>query len=292
MVSSSQTSIYNLLESFMARHRVLILFIYTFTIVWVAFFASKVIGEITYGTEAMGKLYSLIGSLPLIGILAFRRYFIEQGRAVFWKKFSLRNNWSYSPTLDLSKESAVLLKQGNSGRSAKYELRKIIDGRQIRIFYYTFTVSAGKHTYTYSYTVFGFTFNGSFPHLYLDRNLNTYGVNNTTLVRFGVNIDLPPVSLPTEFEQKFKLYVPEKYEIEALQIFTPDILAHLLDINFKYDIEFVDQEVLVFIDGEIDSLDKLEKEFEVAKKIRDLLAPTLNSIKFSPIGDRPHYLSR
>src|SRR3989344_2244121 len=125
MVSSSQTSIYNVLESFMARHRVLILFIYTFTIVWVAFFASKVIGEITYGTEAMGKLYSLIGSLPLIGILAFRRDFIEQVGAVVWKKFSLRNNWSYSPTLDLSKESAVLLKQGNSGRSAKYELRKI-----------------------------------------------------------------------------------------------------------------------------------------------------------------------
>ena len=238
------------------------------------------------------EVFTYIALIPIGIILTYSRYLIGQGRSVFWKEFALRNGWGYSPKLDLSKEPAILLKQGNSGRSAKYELRKTIDGKQVRIFYYTFTVRVGKHTYTYSYTVIGFTFSGSFPHLYLDRALNTSGATKISLGSFGVKVDLPPVSLPSEFEEKFKLYVPQKYEMEALQIFTPDILIRLLDIDFKYDIEFINQEVLIFIDGEIDSLEKLEHEFEAAKKIRDLLAPTLNSIKFSPIGDRPYYLSR
>lgn len=238
------------------------------------------------------EVFTYIALIPIGIILAYSRYLIGQGRAVFWKEFALQNGWVYSPKLDLSKEPAILLKQGNSGRWGKYELRKNVDGKQVRIFYYTYKVRVGKHTYTHSYTVIGFTFSGSFPHLFLDRALNTSGVTNVSLVPLGIKIDIPPVPLPSEFEEKFKLYSPQKYEIEALQIFTPDILEHLLNIDFKYDIEFIDQEILIFIDGEIDSLEKLEHEFEAAKKIRDLLAPTLNSIKFSPIGDRPYYLTK
>jgi len=277
----SQKNIYSVLEGFMKQHGTLVMFAYIFTLAWIAFFAWKVIGEIKYGTEAMGKLYMFIGLLPIIGILIFRGYLVEQGRSAFWKEFALRNGYTYSPTLDLSKEAGIMFKQGNAGRSVRHVLSGVLDGKEIRIFGYTFKVRVGKHTVSYTYTVFGIKFQGSFPHLYLNRDDNTYGAS------VGEHI-----SLPTEFEEKFTLFVPKEYEIEALQVFTPDVLGHLLNIDYKYDIELVDRELLIFIDGEIDSLDKLEQEFNNAKKIRDYLAPNLDRMKFSPIGDHPFYLAK
>lgn len=276
---SSTRNIYGVLEGFMKQHSTLVIFAYIFALTWIAFFAWKAIGEIKYGTEAMGKLYVFIGSLPIMGILIFRGYLVERGRSVFWKEFALRNGYTYSSTLDLSKEAGIMFKQGNAGRSVRHVLSGILDGKEARIFHYMFKIKAGKYTTSYTYTVFCLKFQGQFPHFYLNRSGNAYGVS------IGEHI-----SLPSAFEEKFKLYAPREYEIEALQIFTPDVLEHLLEIDYKYDVELVDNELLIFIDGEIDSSDKLQKEFNNAKKMRDYLAPNLDRMKFSPIGDRPYYL--
>ena len=98
------------------------------------------------------------------------------------------------------------------------------------------------------------------------------------------------IPLPVEFEKNFSLSAPRKYEIEALAIFTLDVLAGLLDNGFAYDVEFVNQEVLIFTDGQINDFGGLERAFDQALKLEDLLDEKLDRFKFQQIGDMPHTL--
>lgn len=279
--TSSQVGAYNQRDGkILDSNRWLLIFLFAVAMVWFAFFMWK--GLESKGDEGTMKMFVYLAFLPLGLMLAYAGYRAEKIKAKFWREFAAQNSWSYSQTHDLSKELAVMLKQGDRRYARHLLLKNNLDGYPTRIFNYVFTVQAGKTSMPFYYTVFGFTFKGSFPHIYLDRN-RSGNVSAVTGER---------IPLPSAFEEKFKLYAPREYEIEALQIFTPDILNDLLEIDFKHDVEFVNQELLVFIDGETNSLEKFNKEFEAAKKIRDLLSPTLNSIKFSPIGDRPYYLSR
>lgn len=131
----------------------------------------------------------------------------------------------------------------------------------------------------YPYVVFAFKFDGSFPHIYLNNKHNSYSVST------GENIPLP-----LEFGNKFLLSAPRKYEIEALQIFTPDVLVKILDNSLTYEIEFVGQEVLMFADGVINDFEKLEKDFNMALQLEDLLDEKLDRVKFNKIGTMPHTL--
>lgn len=54
--------------------------------------------------------------------------------------------------------------------------------------------------------------------------------------------------LPLEgnFDASFSLYCPREYETDALYIFTPDLMARLIDSASGCDIEFVDNRVLIY----------------------------------------------
>lgn len=198
--------------------------------------------------------------------------------SIFWKQVAEVNGWQYKENSDVSKEPGVMFRQGHSG-NISYYIEGVIHGRQFRIFRYTFTVGYGKATTHYSYIVFAFKFNGSFPHIYLNNKHNAYGISTGE-----------KIPLPLEFEKKFSLSAPKKYEIEALQIFTPDVLAKMLDNGFIYDIEFVEQEVLMFVGGAINDFEKLENAFNKALELEDLLDEKLDKFKFNTIGNMPHIL--
>lgn len=271
---------YSAFKEVFKQNRTSLLLIFCFTLVWIVFFTWVAFTKLSSNEERIDLLLNT-SFVPFLAISFYSirawNYFSAK-RKKFWTDFALLNGWLYSRSHDISKERWLI---GSDRRYSEHMLKRDLDGYPTRIFNYTFVTGGGKNSTSHYLTVFGFTFPGSFPHLYLDRG-------GTTVDVWGEKI----ISLPSEFEEKFKLFAPREYEIEALQIFTPDILWHLLEVDFKYDIEFVDREVLIFVDGHIDNLERFEKEFEAAKKIRDLLAPTLNSIKFSPIGDQPYYLSR
>lgn len=197
----------------------------------------------------------------------------------FWKQFAEVNGWQYRYRGDPNKEKGLMFRQGDS-RNITHVIEGIIENRQFRILTYLFSYGTGKDRKSYFYTIFAFKFNGSFPHIYLNSKHNTYGVSAGEAV-----------PLPSEFEKKFTLSAPRKYETEALEIFTPDVLTALLDNDFPHDVEFVDQEVLIFTVGSINSFEQLEKEFSKALEIEDLLDEKLDKFKFEKIGDMPHTLT-
>ncbi len=203
----------------------------------------------------------------------------------FWKDFAVINGWQYIEHVNPDKEHGIMLRQGHT-RLIENVVLGVIDGRKFRIFNYNFSIGSDKHERMYDYTVFAFKFDGIFPHFYLNsKNQNSYSME------YDVNIESGEVvPLSGEFDKKFTLSVPKKYEIEALEIFTPDIMVKLLDNEFSHDVEFVDSEMLIFTNGRMNSSDELEKEFKMALEIEDLLDEKLDRFKFSKIGDMPHTL--
>jgi len=219
-----------------------------------------------------------IAFFPLAIIAVYIAVVQNETRTSFWKRFAEVNGWRYAESGDPSIEQGMMFEQGNS-RRITHVIEGGIDERRFRIFNYEFSIGSGKNKKTYYYAAFAFRFNGLFPHIYLNHRRNSYSI------RAGEE-----VPLPEEFKEKFSLSAPRKYEIEALAIFTPDVLARLLDNGFAHDVEFVDQEVIIFADGRINTFDALEKEFDQALALEDMLDEKLDRFKFQPIGDMPHHL--
>ena len=99
------------------------------------------------------------------------------------------------------------------------------------------------------------------------------------------------LSLPASLEQTFTLTAPKQYEIEVLEIFTPDVLEHFVELNLKYDIELIDQKMLIFHPQNLKSMQDLEHFWEETYPMFQLLAPKLDRAQFEKIGTLPSHLS-
>ncbi len=217
--------------------------------------------------------------LPLVFFIGSLIIFIKRVRKKFWEEFAKKKGWSYVGGKSVSGEEALMLHEGHSTVITNL-IEGEMAGRGFRMFEFRFTVGHGKHKRSYYYTAFGFKFEGSFPHLYL----NSFG-NGYNIVGKGVHVDL---GFP--FEDKFRLYGPEEYEIEALQVFTPDVLEYLLDEEWPYDVELVDQELLIFRYGLVDNVEDLEVRFRQAVGLVKHLDSVLDSMDFSYIKGYPYFL--
>ena len=216
--------------------------------------------------------------LPWIGLLYYYQRIRQRIYAQFWQQFAKSRRWRYEERGDPLQEKALLFRQGRRPE-IHHVTTGTVDGRRLRIFAFQFTLKKGKQSVRCGYIVFEFTTFGYFPHLYLNRRSNSFNYSA------GVS-----VSLPSEFEEFFTLSAPRQYEIEALQIFTPNVLAYLLDSKLKHDLELVDQELLMFVPGQIKTRTQLETEYKTACDLMSVLAPVLDRIKFSPVGDLTHRL--
>ncbi len=54
------------------------------------------------------------------------------------------------------------------------------------------------------------------------------------------------LSLEGEFDKHFTLHVPRQYERDALYVFTPDVMAALIDHGKEYNIEIVGDELYIY----------------------------------------------
>lgn len=85
------------------------------------------------------------------------------------------------------------------------------------------------------------------PHMVLDGRSNGRGM----LVRPRRDQRL---ELEGDFNSHFSLYVPKGYERDALYVFTPDLMALLIDETGDMDVEVRDDRLIVFRPGGFDLL--------------------------------------
>ncbi len=215
-------------------------------------------------------------------MMAWVGWIHHKARKAFWKTIANKYGWNYIPRRDITHEKGLVFHLGHSQRG-----HQSIEGSYLNhpfsIFEYSYSTGSGRDRSTYYFTVFEIKFNGTFPHIYL--NYKKDWLNTATLSFNAVNI-----SLPTEFAKMFKLLAPKEYEAETLELFTPDLFQSLLDLGWDYDMEFVEGELVIYRIKTFSNFYDLDTETKRVQKIIDLLAPKLNKMKLTPIGDIPHRL--
>lgn len=231
------------------------------------------------GDEGFGKLIAGFLCIPIFAIGFYISSIYSDIRKSFWEEVARLNGWKYSKEKTTPLGNGAMFQRGHSAHAEHHLLGTINNDREFELFQYSFVTGSGKESRMHNFSIVTLVFKGNFPHIYLNRKGDQYGI--------GQGETLP---LPKEFEKKFSLHVPKKYEIEALSIFTPDVLSKILDMRIISDVEFVDQKIIFCINGVIDSVDILERELSVALEIEDLLDEKLDTFKFHKIGDMSYHL--
>lgn len=229
------------------------------------------------------ELGFLLIFLPWFFIIGWLCLLYGNIRKAFWMQLALKYKWEYTFTKNISYEKALLFKIGHS-QAARHGIIGSYNNLPFHIFEYDYTVGSGKHKTTYYFTVFEIKFTGTFPHLYLNYKSDWYS-NSPSMFS-----SLAKISVPKEFEDKFKLYAPKEYEIETLEIFTPEIFALLLDSNWNHDMEFVDGELVIYRKAKFNNFTALDAELNKIKKFVDILSPRLNRLRVNQIGDISYLL--
>lgn len=115
---------------------------------------------------------------------------------------------------------------------------------------YQYVTGSGKNRSTHSFGYIRIPLTRTLPHMVLDARSNNF---------FGALSNLPDtfhrdqtLSLEGDFDKHFTLYAPKQYERDALYVFTPDVMAKLIDEGKAYDMEVIGKELYVYTSGRID----------------------------------------
>lgn len=117
---------------------------------------------------------------------------------------------------------------------------------------YSYTTGSNDDTTLHEWVYICVKMKRNLPHIVLDAKANDSHV-------FGVDTgsDLPLsftrdqiVHLEGDFDTHFTLYAPKEYEDDALYVFTPDVMALLIDEAWQFDAEIVDDDVYFYLQNE------------------------------------------
>jgi hypothetical protein len=199
-------------------------------------------------------------------------YLRQKVQGQFMQQFAKAKGLTYNPEGDFSTEIGSLFKRGDSRRLYN-EISGSYKGYPLRLFNYTYGQGSGKSRQVFFYTVFDLEFSMDLPRLYLDAAIQQFW-------RDALVGSLDPLPLSSvEFEKKFKLYITRGSQITALQIFTPDLMAELLDLRAKFDIEIVGRQIYLYYPWPIDNVAALNDLYRAAELVITNLGAVAEKIR-------------
>ena len=87
------------------------------------------------------------------------------------------------------------------------------------------------------------------------------------------------LNLEGNYNDYFTLYTRKDFEIEALQIFSPDFMARTKDDYREFSIEFTGSQIYIYFSAYIETKSELEKMYSLAEYIITKLEPILQRMK-------------
>ena len=186
-------------------------------------------------------------TLALIaGMIVLAVWGLRSGMRRRWEKtfrlsgFAAANDLVYSVSSPNPQYPGYAFQHG-SDRKAVDHLRSA-DGRFVDIGNFQYTVSNGKTTTTHHQGFMALHLDRRLPHMVLDATANGQ-IGSAFFGRDQV------LSLEGDFNRYFTLYCPRQYERDAYYVFTPDLMALLIDMVAPFDVEIVDDWMFVYTTG-------------------------------------------
>lgn len=201
---------------------------------------------ISDASNGLGSLAFLLGIITFFaiipGIALFSRKFRRIERRLRLQQFSADNGFAYTEQLPNLRGPGFILDRGKDGEN---RLDNIISGtfQGLPFRFGNFFYRTNNRTFTEaSYGVIQVRLPRHLPHIVLDgKQNNVAGLTNLAAIRHGQHF-----ALEGDFQKYFNLYVPKGYERDALYFITPDLMQLLITYGAQYDIEIIDDTMLIY----------------------------------------------
>ncbi|GEM_PF-990431 len=195
----------------------------------------------------------IVGMIIVVGVggswLMWRAFRSANIRTIRLARFAHSNGWRYE------RQSKQVLHQGmifQIGHSRKVTNVISFAGTDQTVGFelgeYTYSTGSGKNRRTYWWTYCCVELERNVPHMVLDSQHN-----NVRLFGKDIFSNLPAtfrkdqvISLEGDFDKYFTLYAPTAYKRDAYYVFTPDLMALLIDHSRSYDAEVIDNKVYFY----------------------------------------------
>jgi hypothetical protein len=187
------------------------------------------------------------------------------GRWYRLDRFARANGLVSVPVSPDPRYSGSIFGIGNSREG--YDRLQSGSGRFLDLGNYRYTTGSGKNRTTHSWGFLALQLDRRLPNMVLDARSNNGVLGATNLPnRFSRDQVL---KLEGDFNRYFTLYCPREYERDALYVFTPDLMALLIDNANTFDVEIVDDWMFVYSPHPIDTLDpdSLRRMFRIANTV-------------------------
>lgn len=157
-------------------------------------------------------------------------------------RFAGANSLVFSPSSPNPSYPGAVFTLGRS-RVALDHLRTTTE-RFIDYGNYRFVTGSGRSSTTHNWGFFAMSLDRALPHMVLDSRANNGLFGTTNLPAAFTKSQV--LELEGDFNEFFTLYCPREYERDALYVFTPDLMALLIDEAAPFDVEIVDTWMFVY----------------------------------------------
>lgn len=179
--------------------------------------------------------------------------------------FAKENGFVYQQKESTSPQPGLIFQEGHSHRFGNV-ISGVTSNTPFEMGNFFYITGSGKNQQSHDWGYVAIPLKRQVPNMILDAKSNDIGM-------FGLGItNLPTafkgnqtLSLEGDFDKYFTLYAPKEYERDALYVFTPDLMALLIDNTATFDIETVDNKLYIYSSKQLNLLDPtlLEKLFQI-----------------------------
>lgn len=199
-------------------------------------------------------------------------------------KFARANGLVFSP-MDPTPNYPGAIFQIGSDRQAVEHFRTA-DGRFLDLGNFRYTTGSGKNRTTRTWGFMALELDRRLPHMLLDAKSNNglFGASNLPAAFDRTQV----LSLEGDFDRYFTLYCPKEYERDALYVFTPDLMALLIDEAAPYDVEIVDDWMFVYSQTPFDVMQPAtyERLFRIVDTLGSKTVQRTDRYADERVGDR------
>lgn len=190
----------------------------------------------------------LVAPILFVAIAAFAAYRYVRQASGRWEsllrrtRFASRNQLMYSPVTRNPAYPGLIFTRGESRQTT--DNYHSLGTPRFDLGNYRYTTGSGKEKTTHDWGYLALQLERKLPHMVLDARGNNSALGGSSLpTSFRRDQRL---SLEGDFDKYFTLYCPREYERDALYVFTPDLMALLIDESAAFDVEIVDDWMFVY----------------------------------------------
>ena len=208
----------------------------------------------------------------IVAPITYASYWIAKIRQkfedAFLEEFAVANNYTFEKNGTVSEAYGSIFRlQG------RQQVSDVVSGvyknSNLRLFLYRLIVGSGRYQKQYDDTVLELDLSGSLPPLLM---MNKHSQIQSLNIHSAFK-ESHTIVLEGDFNNFFTLYGSDTFEIEAREVFTPDIMALMEDQSKHYSVEFGGNRVYIYANGYIGKRQDLINVFSLAKELTDKIGP-------------------